>query len=362
MSNGVSYIGNQPASGASLNNLPSFGATAPTYNVGIADAGHLIIADATSGVLTINLPPLINVPAGFTISVKKFDSTPNDIIVAANGTDTINSIFSTMNIVNQNDGISYDATADGWLSYAVSSSNAGAGTGGLTSSGGSNSMPNGDFDIGLNNSASLTLSGATLTNSYQYTGAGAAILYGVTASNINGVSEVSIDCAINEFTSSTDFYVAKQIPIPANTSVELLKRPKVIKPSDRVKFQTNTAGGVNLALRYTEFNTNTDLFKVYYNADSGAVSGHTIYTETNTLGSVLDSLLLANTDGTNNVNVTITITDGAASPIIVSSMVLPIGATVELCEIPLVLKNTNTISITVSDANRCHVTIAGRLI
>ena len=165
---------------------------------------------------------------------------------------------------------------------------------GLNTSGGSDSMPRGAYDRGVNKTTSLNLSTNTLTNSYQYTGTGRAIIYGVCAANVDGTNEVNISMAVNDFSAGADVYVTRNIPIPADTSIEIIKRPIVLMPNDRLKFQASSVNDVQLITRYVEFDSNTNLFNNLYKATAGAVTPlfPTMYTELNTNGSVIESLTL----------------------------------------------------------------------
>jgi hypothetical protein len=87
--------------------------TTITYAVQPSDRGKLILADATAGVLSINLPACAVAGKGFTIKIKKKDSSANAITNQASGAETIDgSNTTTLSTqykcqVLQTDGVSW---------------------------------------------------------------------------------------------------------------------------------------------------------------------------------------------------------------------------------------------------------------
>jgi hypothetical protein len=60
-----------------------------TYSVVVADQNKLIICNATSGAITINLPAAATAGNGFRIYVKKTDATANAVTIDGSGSETI---------------------------------------------------------------------------------------------------------------------------------------------------------------------------------------------------------------------------------------------------------------------------------
>lgn len=111
-----SYIGNLPDD--QIFNIPSKGVTPPSYNVVVSDKNFLILADASSGTLTINLLDIGTVPEGFVVRIKKTDSSVNKVIVEGLSTQTIDGALN-IELTNQNDAIKLVTTATEWALIAT---------------------------------------------------------------------------------------------------------------------------------------------------------------------------------------------------------------------------------------------------
>jgi hypothetical protein len=355
------YIGNQPPGAFGVGgpnstqlNVPPKTITPPAYNVVSSDQGSQLNCNATSGNITVNLPPLANTPLGYTIFIKKTDSSGNAVVVDGSGSETIDG-STTISITDQWAGIAIQRAQTGWISIvsAVASQSGPPNN---------NSQPGGSFDIGINNSRSITLTTNTLTNSYQYTGSGVAIIHGIYVTNKNDTSEITVDAVLRDNSKAKDFYLCREFPLPQRTSDELIKRPKILQPNDRLRFRTDTANDCDLYIRYSEINSANGMFNVTYEGTINAVgSPETIYTETSTDGSVFESILLTNADGVNPVEVIVSINDSFADPVITNKVNVPAGSSIELCEIPFVLLNGDTIRVEITaDPEYLHVTAAGR--
>lgn len=85
-----------------------------TYVVTSEDNGKLIEADATAGAFTITLPPAAEAGDGFTIHVKKTDSSDNAVTVDADGSETIDG-DTDVTLPNQNDLWGGRSNATRWL-------------------------------------------------------------------------------------------------------------------------------------------------------------------------------------------------------------------------------------------------------
>lgn len=208
----------------------------------------------------------------------------------------------------------------------------------------------------------VDLNSTSLTNAYQYTGTGRAVVTGIHVANVDGTNEADIDAIINDNSAATDYYIAKALPLPADTSLELLKRPKVLEPSDQIKLQASAASDLQATITVAPFDDNSSLFNKFLSIGTSG-SLQTVYTESGTNGSVIESILLANDEsGTNGVEVDLVLNDGTNDTYLTYTMNIPAGSTVEVCETPKHLPNSGTIKIQVSNADRCDVSISGRQI
>lgn len=83
------------------------------YTVLTTDKGSLILVDASSGPVTITLPPLEDIDTGFPLKVKKVDSSANIVTIDGNLAETINSL-TTVTLGVLNDSIDIIASASAW--------------------------------------------------------------------------------------------------------------------------------------------------------------------------------------------------------------------------------------------------------
>ena len=148
------------------------------------------------------------------------------------------------------------------------------------------------------------------------------------------------------------------IPVPAGSSVELLKKPKVLGASQTVELQCSA----NSALEATvsaERQENTDLAGVAIDLTSTSV------TDLVTLSgaAVFESILLANDDGTNDVKATVQWTNGSNTrqAYLAYEMVIPAAASVELLERPLAMPSGHKIRVTANQADRLVATSAHKV-
>jgi uncharacterized protein (DUF111 family) len=106
-------------------------------------------------------------------------------------------------------------------------------------------------------------------------------------------SEVSVSGEMQ-----TNFSFAHTIPVPAGSAVELLKQPKVLGPSETIELQAST-GSVLYATIIVEEKEDTALWDAQVALTSAATTTD-IYTSSS-YPSVVQSVLLCNNDGTNDV-------------------------------------------------------------
>ena len=194
---------------------------------------------------------------------------------------------------------------------------------GIAAGGGS-----GQFNTGLTGATAyaVTTSMATAltanaSSSYR------TVIHSIHVANISS-SEVTVS---GEMQSSFSF--AHTIPIPAGSAVELLKQPKVLGASETIELQASA----NSALQATiiaEQKEDTDLWDAQIDLTSGA-TWTDLYTSASN-PSVVQSILLANDDGTNDVKARVVWTDGSNNiqAYLCYDLVIPADSTVELCEQP----------------------------
>ena len=181
------------------------------------------------------------------------------------------------------------------------------------------------------------------------------VIHSIHVANISA-AEVTVS---GEMQSSFSF--AHTIPIPAGSAVELLKQPKVLGASETIELQASA----NSALQATiiaEQKEDTDLWDAQVDITSAA-TWTDLYTSTSN-PSVVQSILLANDDGTNDVKARVVWTDGSDNiqAYLCYDLVVPADSTVELCEQPKYLASGYKLRVYANQADRLEVTASGKQI
>lgn len=174
-----------------------------------------------------------------------------------------------------------------------------------------------------------------------------------------GATQVTVNVQVNK-SGGSNASLGFVVPIPAGASVEMSKRIKVLSPSDTLLFQASATG---LTVHVT-WEATADL-TYFNNAVPLTTTAETLVYQNNTNNVVLESILLANVDGTSNyeVNVQHTDTTGAAfNAYYVKNYVIPAGATIEILEGPKRIPLTDKIQAVCGTANKIHVYINGKTI
>jgi len=175
------------------------------------------------------------------------------------------------------------------------------------------------------------------------------IVHSCRVTNISA-SEVTIS---GQLYGTTAF--AHTIPVPAGSSVELFKKPKVMAASTTLQLQCSA----NSALQATvsaERQENTDLSSAVVDLTSTSATDLV----TLSAAAVVESILCTNDDGTNDVKATVAWTNGSntVQAYLSYELVIPAQATVELLENPLAMPSGHKIRVTANQADRLEVIAA----
>lgn len=181
------------------------------------------------------------------------------------------------------------------------------------------------------------------------------VIHSIHVANISA-AEVTVS---GEMQASFSF--AHTIPIPAGSAVELLKQPKVLGASETIELQASA----NSALQATiiaEQKEDTDLWDAQIDLTSAA-TWTDLYTSASN-PSVVQSILLANDDGTNDVKARVVWTDGSNNiqAYLCYDLIIPADSTVELCEQPKYLATGYKLRVYANQADRLEVTASGKQI
>ena len=181
------------------------------------------------------------------------------------------------------------------------------------------------------------------------------IVHSIHICNISG-SEASISAEMQG-----SYSIAHTVPVPSGSAVELLKQPKVLGPSETIELQSDTASALEATI-IVEYKEDT----AFWDAQVDLTSAETmtdLYTSSS-YPSVVQSILLANDNGTNDVKARVAWTDGSdnVQSYLAYDMNIPADATVELCEQPKYLATGYKLRVYASAADRLEVTASGKQI
>lgn len=154
--------------------------------------------------------------------------------------------------------------------------------------------------------------------------------------------------------------LANTIPVPVGSAVELLKKPKVMQPSDYINLVSNINSVLHATVTFqtvpsdnTYFGAGVDIISANSYTNAYVATGNSV---------VLESILLSNDDGTNDVKADVVYTDGSDNILgyYVYKMIVPADATIELLENPKYLTQNHKIRVLANQADRLEVVVAGK--
>jgi len=181
------------------------------------------------------------------------------------------------------------------------------------------------------------------------------IVHSIQVTNTHATNSANLSVDING-TNYSAIHVAKTIPIDPGLTLELLKRPKVIHPSNAIRFLSDVTNILQATITY-QSTTEAKYF------GSGIALSDTNTTDlyTATADSCVESILLSNVDGVSDVKATVVWTNGSnqVQGYYVYELVIPADATVEILEAPKFIPDTYKVRVTANVGGRLHAMIAG---
>ena len=321
------------------------------------DSNNSFIKDTGTGRLTIATSQLrINNAADSAIMIS---ATQDDAVeLYCHGTKQFETAFGGV-VVTGIHSVGTGATISGtgnaaFAGVCTASSFVGDGSAltGISAGGGGS----GDFNTGISSAKQYDVTNSMAT---AYTASSSSdyrtIVHSIHICNISG-SEVTISGEMQ-----TDFSFAHTIPVPAGSAVELLKQPKVLGPSETIELQASSGSSLEATI-ITELKEDT----AYWDAQIALSSADTmtdLYTSTSN-PSVVQSILLCNNDGTNDVKAKVVWTDEGDNiqSYLVFDMIIPADSTVEICETPKYLNTGYKLRASANQANRLEITASGKQI
>jgi len=223
------------------------------------------------------------------------------------------------------------------------------------------------FNTGVSSSVTLAATGiGTTALTLPSTAGKQYIVHSILASNVAvGNTEVNFVGAFN-FDGGERSYFAKQIPIPTGMSVEMLKQPQVLNPSDRITVRSTDVGRngaddiIDVFISFEE-KTSTDLVGLGKGVSIATTTAIGIFTSTSN-PSVIQSIRLANVTDAGGKVASIIVSDGVTDRFIVDNLVVPKYASIEVLDNLKRIETNHVIKIQVDDAQSIDVQLSAKKI
>lgn len=225
----------------------------------------------------------------------------------------------------------------------------------------------GEFNTGITSAFSATLTGiGTTVLTLPSTAGREYVVHSIHATNVGINTETNVIGAF-DFNGGERSYFAYNIPIPAGMAVELLHQPQVLNPSDKIVMRgtdINRIGANNAVQVYITYEEK--ISPDYFGLGFGPISGITttapigIYTAT-TNPAILQSIRLTNTTDLGGFPISVTVTSGVTTRSLVSDLIIPKYASVELLETPKRLNVNDVLNIQVDQLSTIDVQISGKV-
>ena len=249
-----------------------------------------------------------------------------------------------------NNGTSASSYANGAFSAAnAASSYANSAYAKANTAGGGSGLFNSSINVATGYAVTNALSNAVVFSAN-------ATIYSIYVTNIGADVNAAVTIT-GDFTptgSSANVSMFRNIPIPSRSSVEMLKKPQVVKANDIIKMQAfvNGVGANSNAHVIIVYETTT--LSSYDRATALAGTGYSnLYTATGS-PAVLESIKVVNQDsafGNHAISIIWTNSSNTVQGYIAKDIILPANSTIELCEAPKYMYSGDKLDIYSSYAN-----------
>ena len=211
---------------------------------------------------------------------------------------------------------------------------------------------------GLFNSAINVATGYAITSSLAnaVVFSANATIHSIYVTNIgaNVSDTVTVTADFTPTGSSANVSLFRNIPIPSRSSVEMLKKPQVVKANDIIKMQSFVNGTAASSNAHVTIVYETTALSSFDRASALANTGYsTLYTATDS-PAVIESIKVVNQDtafGNHAISIIWTNSGNTIQGYIAKDIILPANSTIELSEAPKYLYSGDKLDIYSSYAN-----------
>lgn len=222
----------------------------------------------------------------------------------------------------------------------------------ISGGGGGGGGGSGQFNTGISSAIGYPVTTSMAT---AYTATDAVVVHSVHITNIDGTSSADISGQMY----AGAYSIAHTVPVPAGSSVEMLKQPKVLNTGETLQLQASATGDLHATISL-EPQTGSSAF-IGVGTDITAAATYTdLYTAS--ADTVLQGILLANDDGANDVKATVVWTDSGNTIVgyFAYEMVIPADATVEILEQPKFLPSGYKVRVQANQADRLEAILSAK--
>tara|TARA_B100001142_G_scaffold23334_1_gene21365 strand:- start:386 stop:1324 length:939 start_codon:yes stop_codon:yes gene_type:complete len=222
----------------------------------------------------------------------------------------------------------------------------------ISGGGGGGGGGSGQFNTGISSAIGYPVTTSMAT---AYTATDAVVIHSVHITNIDGTSSADISGQMY----AGGYSIAHTVPVPAGSSVEMLKQPKVLNTGETLQLESSATGDLHATISL-EPQTGSSAF-IGVGTD---ITAATTYTDLYTAAAdtVLQGILLANDDGANDVKATVVWTDSGNTIVgyFAYEMVIPADATVEILEQPKFLPSGYKVRVQGNEADRLEAILSAK--
>ncbi len=258
-----------------------------------------------------------------------------------------------------NNGTSASSYANGAFSAAnAASSYANSAYAKANTAGGGSGL----FNSAINVSTGYAIT-SSLANAVVFTAN--ATIYSIYVTNIGPDvnAAVTVTADFTPTGSSANVSLFRNIPIPSRSSVEMLKKPQVVKANDIIKMQSFVNGTAASSNAHVTIVYETTALSSYDRATALAGTGYsTLYTASGS-PAVIESIKVVNQDtafGNHAISIIWSNSSNTIQGYIAKDIILPANSTIELCEAPKYLYAGDELDIYSSYANVVSVFVSAK--
>jgi len=210
----------------------------------------------------------------------------------------------------------------------------------------------GQFNVEINNVSTTTLTTTLAAVATMPSIEGKYLIRSILVTNISGANA---SFSTEFFTAGSSKRIANSIPLNSGSTIELIKKPKILSNSDEIRMIASANSAVNAYITYEtgtvySYFGNTVILNTSANTDVFAASDE----------AVLESIHVANIAAA-PVNIDIFIADSSGTPIvyIAKNYVIPDNAVIELNEQPKLMTSGQKIIAKAPVGNLFTISVAG---